>query len=198
MPDPWFDAPAPLLPEVLALNGRSLGEKPALVFGKQQLSWGDFTPQLHQVANGLRAAGLCSGDRAAVLMDNSADMAVVLFGIMAAGAVTVPLNTLVADKGLANMIEDAGARAVFASEAHQARLAPFRDRLPSVQHWFATGSPTPEWTDFKSWRATQAEDDPAVALADDDECNIIYSSGTTGLPKGIVHTHRRRLDWFYD
>ena len=199
MDEPWFDAPAPLLPEILALNGRWMGDKPALVCDGETLGWRGFHRQLCQVANGLRAAGVEPGDRVAVLMDNSPEMLVTLFGVIVAGGVTVPLNTLVADEGLGNMIRDAGAVAVFASGAHAARLEAQREALGAVHTWVCTdGAPGSRWADFTAWRSSQSDGDPAVPLRDGDECNIIYSSGTTGLPKGIVHTHRRRLDWFYD
>lgn len=204
MSAPWFDAPAPLLPEVLALNGRWMGDKPAVICDDEVLGWSDFHRRLCQVANGLRADGLQTGDRVAVLMDNSPDMLVILFGIIVAGGVTVPLNTLVAEPGLANMIRDAGAVAVFASEAQAPRLDAHRASLGGVRRWYATddgaadGARGDGWTAFHAWREAQSSQDPSVPLRDDDECNIIYSSGTTGQPKGIVHTHRRRLDWFTD
>ncbi len=196
----WFDAPAPLFPEVLALNGRWMGDKPAVICGDETLTWREFHERLCQVANGLRADGLKPGDRVAVLMDNSTEMALALFGVIVAGGVTVPLNTLVADAGLATMIRDAQARAVIASTNHAPRLDTVRAQLDSVRAnaWFCTGAAPEGWRDFAAWTTEQDTTDPEVPLADDDECNIIYSSGTTGQPKGIVHTHRRRLDWFYD
>ena len=91
MTEPWFDAPAPLLPEILALNGRWMGDKPAVVCGERVLTWRQLHRQLCQVANGLRAAGLDTGDRVAVLMDNSPEMLVTLFGIIVAGD-TLPVK----------------------------------------------------------------------------------------------------------
>jgi acyl-CoA synthetase (AMP-forming)/AMP-acid ligase II len=175
-----------------------MGDKPAVICEGRVLSWNQLHQQLNQVANGLLADGLETGDRVAVLMDNSPDMLLALFGIILAGGVSVPLNTLVADEGLANMVENSAAIAVFASEAHASRLDRFRDRLDGVNQWYGAGFSAPGWTRFEDWRHAQPAGNPGVALEDSDECNIIYSSGTTGMPKGIVHTHRRRIDWFYD
>jgi len=200
MSTPWFDAPAPLLPEILALNGRWLGGKPAVICDEQVLSWTDFAQQTSQLANGLIAMGIEPGDRVAVVMSNSAEMMVVLFGILRAGAVAVPLNLAVADAGIEAMIGDAGARAVFASAEQLGRLQTMRDRLPRVMNeaWIGCGNRSDGWAAYAPWLEKQDVSAPAVVLNDEAECNIIYSSGTTGMPKGIVHTHRRRLDWFYD
>jgi len=230
MSDSRFDAPAPLLPELIALNGRWGGSKPAVIFEEETLSWSEFSAQVCQVANGLRADGLQTGDRVAVLMGNSLEMIVTLFGIITAGGVAVPLNLMVGERGLIAMMHDAQARALFTSADQASRLehpalaalfgaagegtpdhetARTRPRPQRLQRCYraagpATGDNTEDhtgdgaWTDFADWRKRWPGVPPTIALDDDHECNIIYSSGTTGQPKGIVHTHRRRLDWFYD
>lgn len=200
MSEPWFDAPPPLLPEVLALNARWLGNDAAVICGETTLSWREFHRQACQVANGLHSMGLEPGDHVAVLMDNSADMVVAMFGTIIAGGVTVPLNTLVTDRGLQAMIADADARCVMVGPEHAERLAGLRETATRIlpQGWICTGEARENWVAFEAWREAQDHADPALPLDEAAECNIIYSSGTTGQPKGIVHTHRRRLDWFYD
>jgi len=198
---PWFDAPSPLLPEIISLNGRWLRDKPAVICGEEVISWTEFDRLTAQLANGLISVGLKRGNRVAVLMSNSAETMVVLWGIVRSGGVAVPLNLSVTDAGIEAMIRDSESGFVFATQDQAPRLEGLRAASDGAGGgWFvAGGGKCPGgWVELAPWLAAQESTDPAVALEDGDEINIIYSSGTTGLPKGIVHTHRRRLDWFYD
>ena len=193
-----FDAPAPLLPEILALHGRWLGSKPALICDDTVLTWREFDRAINLIANGLRRLGVARGDRVVVLMRNSLEMGELMFGALRCGAVVVPLNTAVADAAVRAMIEDCGATVVAASDEHCARIDALRRDLPAVREFLGVNSPGTGWRELAAWRDSQSAAAVEIELADDDPCNIIYSSGTTGLPKGIVHSHRRRLDWAYD
>ncbi len=175
MDTPWFDAPAPLLPEILALNGRWMGDKPAVICDDTVLSWRMFHARICQVANGLRAGGLEPGDRVAVLMDNSPEMLITLFGIIVAGGVTVPLNVMVSDAGLTAMIQDADARALVVSEAHAGRIERSDEHLSRIRRdaWLCHGAAPSGWQDFSAWIEAQDDTDPCVPLEDGDACNII-------------------------
>ena len=88
----------PLLPDIFALHGKWRAEKPAVIAETETLSWKSFNERTYQVANGLIAMGLEKGDRVVVLMSNGLPMMEVLFGVMAGGFVSAPLNVSVTDE----------------------------------------------------------------------------------------------------
>jgi len=195
----WFQAPAPLLPDLIAHNGRWHESAPALVDGALVLSWREFDAATARLANALLALGVRPRERVAVLMDTRFETAITLFGIVRAGAVAVPLNVSITDEAVAGMSADAAAVAVFASGAHCARIDALRAAgALTARHYVGCDGPRPGWHEFGALVAAQAAAAPRVPIAPDDECNLIYSSGTTALPKGIVHTHACRMHWAYD
>ena len=192
-----FDSSVALLPEVLALHGQWRSAHTALIEGERSLSWGAFDRLLNQVANGLRALGVQPGDRVAVLMHNSLEMVVALFGTLKSGAVVVPLNLSVTDQTLIEMVCDCGAVALLASDEQCLRVDALRAQLPSIleQAYVGLNAPAVRWHQFASWVEQQEPTALAQSVQPDSPCNIIYSSGTTGVPKGIVHSHLCRLRW---
>lgn len=196
-----FDIRAPLLPDMVRLHGKWYPYKSAIIDEHKSLSWGEIDLHSNQVANGLRAQGIGKGDSVAILMTNVAEYVEIMFGIFKAGAVVVPLNLAVNEDGLLNMLEDASARAVFFTPEQYARLEESLAALDTLGspgllvYGDAVAAPA---QNYLQWRNRQSGEDPAVVIDDDDPCNIIYSSGTTGLPKGIKHIHRRRVQSMYE
>ncbi len=196
----WFQ-PKPLtVPDIIALNAEFLHEKTAWVDGDRRVSWRAFGTGTARVANALAAAGLEKGDRVVVLMKNSYEMAEIMFGIIRGGFVAVPLNVSISDAAVAGMIDNSSARAVFTSGEHTARVDSLRDTVADAidDRFIALDATLPGWTDYASFVAAASGDAPTVEIGPADECNIIYSSGTTGLPKGIVHDHACREAWASD
>jgi acyl-CoA synthetase (AMP-forming)/AMP-acid ligase II len=195
----WFQAPTPLVPDLIEQNGRWLARQPALVDGPTVLAWADFSDATAQVAHALAALGVAPRERVALLMDTRFETVLAMFGIVRAGAVAVPLNTSITDSAVAGMCADAACSAVFASGAHCERIDALRNSSAlQARHFIACEPPHAGWHDFHALTRSQPAAPPAPALRPDDECNLIYSSGTTALPKGIVHTHSCRMNWAYD
>ena len=189
-----------MLPDIIRNNALQRRHAPAVICGDVTLSWGELAARLYRCGNALADSGLVRGDRVAILMGNSVAMLEAMLGSLCGGFVAVPLNVSVADDGIEKQINDCGARALIASPEHVERLDAMRKRLPDGigDRYMAAGEARDGWLDFRAL-VDAAGDEPRVAdLRDDELCNIIYSSGTTGLPKGIVHTHGCRMAWAYD
>jgi len=193
-----FDTPQLLLPDAIAHHGRWRAGRPALICGEARRSWAQFDAATNRIANGLIAAGLRKGDRIAVLMASSIEMVELMFGAGKAGVSVVPINVSVSDAAVVAMLTDSGATAIAASGSHCGRIDQMDVAALRLKLAVDAPSPARDWTGVALWRDAQSPTAPNVAIAPGDECNIIYSSGTTGLPKGIVHSQGCRRNWAID
>ena len=192
----WFSPQPVLIPDILTWNQEYLRDKPAVIFDDTTVSWSEFGAGTARVANGLIGAGLRKGDRVVILMKNSYEMAEAMFGVIRAGCVAVPLNVSITDAAVASMTVNSEARAVIASGEHVHRIEGLRDQIDAML--IAPDANLDGWRDYAEMRDAASDAIPAVEISPEDECNIIYSSGTTGLPKGIVHDHAGRAAWGSD
>lgn len=192
-----FPSPSPLLPEILSLHAKWRPERIAVSVQGLHKTWPEFVADNHRFAHGLLAAGVQPGDRVGVFMGNGYPMLTALFGTLASGAVSVPLNTSVSDEAIVSMLVDAGIRALVVSHEFSGR---FHSLLPQLPEGILCISDreVQGWQSMEALCKGQSAALPSLLLSHDSPLNIIYSSGTTGLPKGIVHTHGGRRDWAYD
>ena len=196
----WF-APKPLLiPDILAQNQAVRGNKPAVIIDDEIITWSEFGVGTAKVANALLDTGLEHGDRVVILMKNSYEMVEAMFGVIRAGLVAVPLNVSIADAAIIGMISNAEAKAVLASGEHVQRVEALRaDAVDQIgDRFIAPDAQVDGWLNYMAIRDAASDKLTGIDIAPSDECNIIYSSGTTGLPKGIVHDHAGREAWGSD
>lgn len=162
------------------------GERDALVWGEHSISYRALAAEVARAANALRALGVRPGDRVLIVLRDTPAFMACWLGALHAGAVAIAVNTKLSEAEYRHMAADSGARLVIVENATLAALGALADelggdgRLVSGERWQAAlGAAPPE----SAAHAVQPED-PAFWL---------YSSGTTGRPKGIVHTHRSVL-----
>ncbi|MEO1192856.1 MAG: AMP-binding protein [Pseudomonadota bacterium] len=196
---PQLDDPQVILPDLWASHARFYPNKEAVVCGEVRRTWGDFNANMNRVANALLRDGLQKGEKVAVVMGNSVEMLETTFGVVRAGGCVVPLSGMLTGEQLAGLITDSDSTRLFASAEFQERLDANAEGLTGLKDGgkIAFGFTASGWTRYEDVLEGASDTQPPVTCATGDDFNIIYSSGTTGLPKGILQTHRARTHWAF-
>lgn len=180
------------LGRMLARNLEYNPEKIALIEGERQFTFRDFSRRTCGIGNALLGLGLKKGERVAVLSRNSIESAESYFSIPNAGLVLVMLNFRLAAPELLAILADAGVSALMVNEEFLGTVEEMKSSLDFVRHYILIGGNgnTPEgWLPYETM-AQSSSREPAVEVSEDDLAALMYTSGTTGLPKGCMATHR--------
>lgn len=167
----------------------------AVVVDDQRLTQRAFNQRVNRLANALLNLGISKGDSVAVILPNCLELLEVYWACARIGAVVVPLSPLLRGSGLLNLLRDADSVVVITNVDFQPILEPLRADLSitSNRYILTDGPDMPGYASYVTLTQQASLNEPArPAIHPDDSYNIIYSSGTTGQPKGIVHTHAIR------
>ncbi|MCF8066029.1 MAG: long-chain fatty acid--CoA ligase [Desulfarculaceae bacterium] len=163
----------------------------AIVDGLTRLSFAELDLRTRQLASAMLGAGLRPGDPVAMLFYNSAHMVEVYFATLRAGLVAVPINFRLAGREMAFMLGDSGAKALFYDPEFDSVIAEIIDGLDEL-NLLVSPEPGPSVLakDYEQFLAAGKAAGDSPGVTEDSPCQIMYSSGTTGRPKGAVITHR--------
>ena len=163
-------------------------ERTALIFEEEQILYGEFADRVKRQATLLRRGGVCVGDRVAYLGFNHPALLETMFAAQALGAIFVPLNFRLTAEELTFIINDAGVHTLVCDDTMRPVLDPVRENL-CCRAWYGSESAAGGWPYLGDARADAEPLRNAVPVDTHDVAIIMYTSGTTGLPKGAMLTH---------
>ena len=170
-------------------------EAPALICEDEdgavrRYSFGDIRSLSNRLANALVAQGLTRGDRVGVLLRQSPETAIGHIAAFKAGLISIPLFVLFGEEALEYRLGNSAARAVITDSENLPKLLAIRDRLPELTTLIVVGGGPAGTLDFAATLERASDRFTPVDTAADDPALIIFTSGTTGPPKGALHAHR--------
>ncbi|HZO25058.1 MAG TPA: AMP-binding protein [Chloroflexota bacterium] len=164
-------------------------ERVAMTFEGRETTYGQLDRRANRVANGLLATCATTQARVAVLDKSSDSFFELVFGAAKARDVLVPVNWRLAPVEIAYVVNDAEAEILFVGEEYVETVAQLLPELRTVKQVIALAGGHPEWEGYASWRDRQASADPRLETPADEVAIQLYTSGTTGHPKGAQVTH---------
>ena len=178
---------------LLTKSAGTYPDRQAVIYGGQALTYAQLNVRVNRLANALRRLGVQEGQNVAILQYNYPQTLESLFACFKAGCGAVPINFRLHPSEHAFIIDHSESVAVIVSPEFNGPIQEIRERIPAVRHLITLGQVEGELLDYEQLLALESDRFTDADVQPDDLAWLFYTSGTTGLPKGAMLTHRNLL-----
>lgn len=182
-----------LLGDLVERNAQRYPDKTAIIFEGQRLTYLEFRDRVTGLARALLHLGLKPGDRVAILLENCQQYGEMYFAIPSAGMVAVPLNYRLSGRELTYILNNSEAKVLLVGSEYLAAAQSIRGALPHLMHLICVDGPAGE-RQYEDLLKGKPDGDIDPQVREGDVACLMYTSGTTGVPKGAMLTHRNLLE----
>ncbi|MDY6906742.1 MAG: long-chain-fatty-acid--CoA ligase [Chloroflexota bacterium] len=176
-------------PEFLLITSALVPDRTAIVFEGKRTSFGELNERVNRLANALTGMGVGKGDRVAILQVNCSQYVEVYFAVAKVGAIFVPLNFRAKNEELVHMLNHSEASTVFIGERYVDMVNGMRSQIQGVKNLVSIESKQEGMLYYEDIIASASDDEVFTDIGDEDVTILMYTAGTTGLPKGVPLIH---------
>lgn len=178
------------LANIIEVSCQANTDKACVVHGEARLTYREMWERSNQLARSLAEMGVEHGDRVGIFATNGFQFLEMFFAVIKLGAIFVSLNYRLREKEITYVLNDAEPKALILSERYVELLSSIRDDLPSVKEYIVLGQAPADMIEYEAALSAQSSEAYPIAPVEPDDCFcILYTSGTTGVPKGAMLTH---------
>ncbi|MFC1883800.1 class I adenylate-forming enzyme family protein [Thermodesulfobacteriota bacterium] len=180
--------------DVAYRNAVTRPDDEALVYGSERITFAEFNKRANSLIYSLQEMGVRKGDVLGILSWNCLDYVDVFGAAMKGGFIASPFNPRLGADELGYLINYSESRVLFVGPEQIETVETLRMRLPMVKNYIAIESPAKGILYHKELLLSHSDDEPNITIKEDDPFIIFYTSGTTGVPRGALYTHKRKLE----
>jgi len=179
-----------VLGEMLARNARKYPDREAIIIKDRRVRFKELDERVNRLANALVAKGIKKGDKIGILMTNRIELLEVVFAAAKLGAVNVPLNIRLSPPEIGYILTNCDAKILFFGENFAETVTKFKEGVPLIENFIVTGKAAGDFQDYENFLSAGDAAAPRIMLSDEEDAFIVYTSGTTGKPKGARLSHK--------